>query len=327
MSVSETDREIPWPSGRTKTTSTVGGARYHQVWKGIMDPPSHSLCVQHADAWVCVLSRASPRLVARLSRVCRCFYSLAGRLAALDVACGCEDVMLLAPSVEEAAKLRRTFTYTRTSSGEGTEDAEPGSGCNCANDGVCFGDCACAAAQLECGPGCSCARDCPHRETQRPLSRPLSLQRDARRGWGVFAESAVPMGTFVCTYSGEVIGVEMARRRLAEQDACGKGNYILVLREHFSGGILTILTCVDPTHVGNVGRFLNHSCDQGNLELRIVRSSGCALPRAAFYARRQLRAGEELTYAYGLPAPASPSCKRCFCGTAACLGALPKDDV
>ena len=289
-----------------------------------MDPPSPALFVQHADAWVCVLSRASPRTVARLACVCRCFCSLSERLAALDVACGTEDVLLLAPSVEEAAKLRRTFTYARPSSGE--EEGESGSGCNCASNGACSGDCTCAAAQLECGPGCGCARDCRHRETQRPLSWPLSLQRHVRRGWGVFAETAVPMGAFVCSYSGEVIGVEEARRRLAEQDACGKDNYILVLREHFSGG-LTILTCVDPTRVGNVGRFLNHSCDEGNLELRVVRSSGCALPRAAFYARRQLRAGEELTYAYGLPAPACPSRKRCFCGTATCLGALPQDDV
>jgi histone-lysine N-methyltransferase SETMAR len=122
---------------------------------------------------------------------------------------------------------------------------------------------------------------------------PLSLRHDALRGWGVVADAAVPCGAFVCTYAGELVSLDEARRRLAAQDARGDANYILVLREHAGGRVLT--TCVDPTARGSVGRFLNHACDGGNLELRPVRSAGWPVLRVAFFARRRIAAGEELT--------------------------------
>jgi len=180
---------------------------------------------------------------------------------------------------------------------------------------------AAAAFLVECGPACRCGSGCPSRVTQRRVAAPLSLRRDALRGWGVVTDTALPAGAFVCCYSGELISLDTARRRLAAQDARRAANYILVLREHTRTQLLT--TCVDPTARGNVGRFLNHACDGGNLELRAVRSAGWPVPRVAFFARHRVSAGEELTYSYGSGA----GVRACHCGTAACTGWLPFDDA
>ena len=62
---------------------------------------------------------------------------------------------------------------------------------------------------------------------------------------------------------------------------------------------------VDPTTRGNVGRWLNHACDGGNLAPWMVRSAGdgdegadggC---RVVFFTTKVVRAGEELRWKYG----------------------------
>jgi histone-lysine N-methyltransferase SETMAR len=126
----------------------------------------------------------------------------------------------------------------------------------------------------------------------------------------------------VCTYAGALLPAAEAARRLAEQDARAAPNSILLLREH--AGARAWTTCVDPTAAGNVGRFLNHACDGGSLELRAVRMAGWPVPRAAFFTRGRVDAGRELTYAYGAPGGFAGTA-RCCCGTAACTGWLPFD--
>ena len=293
------------------------------------------------QAWVCVLRRATPRTLAAAACACKALQAIVLQQRALDVSGGAEDAAVLAPSAEAATALRAVFDYTSGCSGAAS-DAEDmtGGGCDCASCEL--GSCGCAAAAdsrpayaldgtlrpgqpdsplVECGPACSCSLACPSRVTQRRVSAPLSLRHDSRRGWGVVADCALPAGAFVCTYAGELIALDEAKRRLAAQDAARVANYILVLREHAGERLLT--TCVDPTARGNVGRFLNHACDGGNLELRAVRSAGWPVPRVAFFARRRVAAGEELTYSYG----AGASARACLCGTAACSGWLPFDDA
>ena len=295
-------------------------------------------------AWTCVLRRATPRTLAAAACTCKALHAAVLQLRARDVSGGTEDVAVLAPSAEDAASLRALFVYTSGCSGEAS-DAEDltGGGCDCSS---CEPHCCCCALLedkqpaysrsgllrltqpdlplVECGPACRCSLECTRRVTQRRVTAPLSLCREALRGWGVVTDCALPAGSFVCIYGGELIALDVARRRLAAQDARSAANYILVLREaaqHAGAQLLT--TCVDPTARGNVGRFLNHACDGGNLELRAVRSAGWPVPRVAFFARRRIAAGEELTYSYG----AGCSARACHCGTAACSGWLPYDDA
>ena len=85
---------------------------------------------------------------------------------------------------------------------------------------------------------------------------------------------------------------------------------------------------------GNVGRFINHACDGGNLTLQLVRVGGCPLPRVAFFAAESIAAGTELAFSYGEREPGEekgqghPARQRpCACQTSACSGLLPGEGV
>lgn len=109
------------------------------------------------------------------------------------------------------------------------------------------------------------------------------------------------------------------------QDEKGEDNYILFVHERSESRLLST-TVVDPTVLGNVGRYLNHSCGP-NLSVHPVRSSR-RVPHLALFARRDIRAGEELTFSYGDAGGAggpeeNKSSKKCLCGAEGCKGFLP----
>ena len=112
------------------------------------------------------------------------------------------------------------------------------------------------------------------------------------KGFGLFACEDVQKLAFVCEYAGEVVGVSEACKRMGWGD--GGMNYLIVLREHCATGV--VLTCVDPRCMGNIGRFANHSCNP-NLLMVPVRVDN-SVPRLALFARRDITAGEELTFDY-----------------------------
>lgn len=82
----------------------------------------------------------------------------------------------------------------------------------------------------------------------------------AGKGYGLFALSDIRKGSFLCTYSGQILSTAEARQRWTRQAETGEDNYILVLKETISsndGRQQTLKTVVDPTEVGNVGRFMS----------------------------------------------------------------------
>lgn len=148
----------------------------------------------------------------------------------------------------------------------------------------------------------------------------------------------------MCEYAGEVISFEEARRRQLSQRP-EENNYIIAVREHAGTGSITE-TFVDPAQVGNVGRFLNHSC-MPNLFMVPVRVHS-VIPRLALFAGRDIEAQEELTFdysgGYSNQRPAEPvpmqsdattrACgtdstgfqrKACRCGSHNCMQFLPLD--
>ncbi|XP_010767626.1 histone-lysine N-methyltransferase SETMAR [Notothenia coriiceps] len=147
---------------------------------------------------------------------------------------------------------------------------------------------------FECNALCSCGDACSNRVVQSGLTLKLEVYSTEKRGWGVRALKSIPKGTFVCEYAGEVISFEEARRRQLAQRA-EDNNYIIAVREHAGEGSVTE-TFVDPARVGNVGRFLNHSC-QPNLLMQPVRVHS-VVPRLALFAGRSIDALEELTFDY-----------------------------
>ncbi|XP_065851948.1 histone-lysine N-methyltransferase SUVR3 [Euphorbia lathyris] len=180
----------------------------------------------------------------------------------------------------------------------------------------------------ECGPSCGCGLDCGNRLTQRGVSVKLKIVREEKKGWSLYADQLIPQGQFVCEYSGELLTTEEARRRQQiYDDLTSHGQFysaLLVVREHLPSGKACLRVNIDATRTGNVARFINHSCDGGNLSTILVRSSGALLPRLCFFASKDIREGEELTFSYGETRVKSKGLQ-CFCGSSCCFGILPSE--
>ncbi|RXN34350.1 inositol 1,4,5-trisphosphate receptor type 1 isoform X5 [Labeo rohita] len=137
---------------------------------------------------------------------------------------------------------------------------------------------------FECNALCACSESCQNRVVQKGVEVRLGVFSTKDRGLGVEALEHLPCGRFVCEYAGEVIGSHEARRRQLSQTPLDM-NYIIAVQEH-SGGDRVTQTFVDPVTVGNVGRFINHSC-QPNLVMVPVRAHSL-LPRLALFANRDI---------------------------------------
>mmetsp|Transcript_6265 Transcript_6265/g.13737 ORF Transcript_6265/g.13737 Transcript_6265/m.13737 type:complete len:611 (+) Transcript_6265:42-1874(+) len=86
------------------------------------------------------------------------------------------------------------------------------------------------------------------------------------------------------------------------------------------------LMVVDAARRGNVGRFINHSCD-GNLTIQAVfakKARNVLLYYVALFASRDILQMEELTYDYGYHSQASAVQRgmTCHCGAPTCKGML-----
>lgn len=207
-----------------------------------------------------------------------------------------------------------------------------GAGCACADMEAEMADALGAGmgSLRECGDGCACGPLCGNRRTQRGVTVRLRVVRQLKKGWGLHAAEALHRGQFVCEYAGEFLTTEEAQRRQRLYDelaSVGKlSPALLVIREHLPSGRACLRVNIDATKVGNVARFINHSCDGGNLQPVLVRSSGSLLPRLCFLAARDIVEGEELTFSYG-DARLRPKGLPCFCESLCCPGVLPAEET
>ncbi|XXG42629.1 hypothetical protein AAC387_Pa01g2859 [Persea americana] len=180
----------------------------------------------------------------------------------------------------------------------------------------------------ECGESCGCGRECGNRTTQRGVAVGLKIVRDSVKGWGLHADQFIRRGEFICEYAGELLTTDEARKRQQKYDElASQGRFssaLLVVREHLPSGKACLRLNIDATRVGNVARFINHSCDGGNLLTVLVRNCGSLLPRLCFFASRDIVEGEELTFSYG-DIRLRPMGSPCFCGSSRCFGVLPSE--
>lgn len=125
-------------------------------------------------------------------------------------------------------------------------------------------------------------------------------------------------GTFVGEYVGEVLLEDEARQRMIIMDKA-EHNYLLLYNEHQLDRV--IKTFVDARYYGNWTRFINHSCDP-NLDIVPIRIDRPWPPHLAFFTRRKIDEGEELTYSYGTEIDLQRS-KVCHCSSSSCRAFLP----
>lgn len=150
------------------------------------------------------------------------------------------------------------------------------------------------------------------------MPRRLALRRSPIHGNGVFATCDIPAGIELIEYKGRLLRIAQADRIYADTSGTGH-TFLFTLNQRY---------LIDANVGGNVARWINHGCDP-NCEA-FVHESADGDPRrdrVIIESRRAIKAGEELTYDYGivLEEPHTARLKRawaCRCGAAACIGTM-----
>jgi SET domain-containing protein len=147
--------------------------------------------------------------------------------------------------------------------------------------------------------------------------RRIQTRRSTVHGNGVFAVQDIAEGETLIEYKGEVISWKEALRRHPHDPAQPNHTFYF----HIDDGRV-----IDGNVDGNAARWINHSCDP-NCEADEVDG------RVYIKALRNIAAGEELNYDYGLiiDEPYTPKLLSefpCWCGSENCRGTLltPKDE-
>lgn len=141
------------------------------------------------------------------------------------------------------------------------------------------------------------------------MQKLLKVQSSPVHGTGVFAAQDIAAGQCLGTYTG--------RRYTARQAAARDWDHSLTYVFGLSDG-----SVIDASEGGNETRHLNHCCAP-NVQAQEERG-----PRRqktiAFYALRDLQAGEELfiDYALVVDEPQAGEAYRCRCGAPNCRGTL-----
>ena len=153
-----------------------------------------------------------------------------------------------------------------------------------------------------------------------PASMPKKIEarQSDIHGNGVFAIADIKKGEHVVEYKGK-------RRTHDEVDEDDTGDvesghtFLFTLNDEY---------VIDANHKGNKARWINHSCDP-NCEALIDEHEGKnrKKDRVLIEAIRNIKAGEELTYNYGitLDEPHTARLKKiweCRCGSKKCTGTM-----
>ncbi|KAJ8304064.1 hypothetical protein KUTeg_017647 [Tegillarca granosa] len=191
--------------------------------------------------------------------------------------------------------------------------------CNCkrpyGNDPklkACLDDCLNRMMFTECSPAtCPCDILCTNQRIQKhEWAHGLEIFLTTDRGSGVRSNKQVQAGQFILEYIGEVVSETEFRRRMTEEYSQERHHYCLNLD---SGAL------IDGYRVGNIGRFVNHSCEP-NCEMQKWNVNG--VYRMALFALKDIAPYTELTYDYNFHSFNMDSQQICRCGTPKCRGVI-----
>ncbi|MDP2439525.1 MAG: SET domain-containing protein-lysine N-methyltransferase [archaeon] len=128
------------------------------------------------------------------------------------------------------------------------------------------------------------------------------------KGWGLRAEEAIPAGSFIIEYVGEVISLEDSIQRMTE-DGDARHHYFMSLNNG---------SCIDASRKGNRSRFINHSCSPNAVTQKWMVDRK---PRIGIFALSDIASGEEITFDYQFENFGMKR-QKCHCGHAGCRGVI-----
>ncbi|CAI0421695.1 unnamed protein product [Linum tenue] len=193
----------------------------------------------------------------------------------------------------------------------------------------------------ECGPTCPCTANCKNRVSQTGLKVHLEVFKTKDRGWGLRSWDPIRAGTFICIYAGE------ATNKAISGEVGDSGDYVFdttrvydSFRWNCEPGFIEedlidtneeydmpYPLVISAKNVGNVARFMNHSCEPNTFWQPVVYENNSeTYLNVAFFAMRHIPPMTELTYDYGTPRADVPGGSnghgrmRCLCGSTRCKG-------
>ncbi|KAL8273548.1 hypothetical protein Esti_002614 [Eimeria stiedai] len=166
-----------------------------------------------------------------------------------------------------------------------------------------------------CSAHCLCSPSYCTNRLPEDLQFRVTVAKTRHAGWELRTAERIPKGAFVMQYVGEVIPRAVMDGRSRQEARKGYHNYCMeVVGEESDLEYDWAAPCIDSLFIGNVSRFLNHSCDP-NVRVATIWRGPC-LPLVGVFALKDIPAGAALTYAYG------PGYEEmlCLCGAANCKG-------
>ncbi|KFK29661.1 hypothetical protein AALP_AA7G162400 [Arabis alpina] len=186
---------------------------------------------------------------------------------------------------------------------------------------------------FECGSFCCCYDDCGNRMIQNGLKHKLEVFKTIECGWGLRSWDPLRAGTFICEYVGEVIKkgeegddddyifdssrVYSSLEWNYEHELVGeeKSNHV---SEQFA---LDEPLVISAKRVGNVARFMNHSCQPNVFWQPMKRENNGKLHiHIGLFAVKHIPPMTELRFDYGLSRGEGK--KVCMCGSDFCRGSF-----
>ncbi|GAP66664.1 SET domain-containing protein [Mizugakiibacter sediminis] len=152
------------------------------------------------------------------------------------------------------------------------------------------------------------------------MSRKIALRRSPIHGNGVFAVADIKAGATVAVYRGRLITHRQADRLYADGAESGH-TFLFTLNDRY---------IVDGNVGGNIARWINHGCDPNcQAFVEEAEDGNPRHDRVVIEALRDIRAGEELTYDYGITlevrqTPRLKALWACRCGARNCAGTMLK---
>ncbi|KAI4337862.1 hypothetical protein L6164_016231 [Bauhinia variegata] len=193
--------------------------------------------------------------------------------------------------------------------------------CNCKPPPVgqlgCGKKCLNRILNIECVQGtCPCGDLCSNQEFQKCSYARLKWFKCGKKGYGLKALEHISKGQFLIEYVGEVLDNFTYEDRQRE--------YALKGHRHFYFMALDKHEVIDASAKGNLGRFINHSCDPNCLtEKWTVNGEMCI----GLFALRDIKQDEEVTFDYNYVRVFGAAAKKCYCGSPQCRGYIGGDPL
>ncbi|KAL5699503.1 [histone H3]-lysine(4) N-trimethyltransferase [Ranunculus cassubicifolius] len=179
----------------------------------------------------------------------------------------------------------------------------------------CGDECLNRMLNIECVRGtCPCGDRCSNQQFQKRKYAKLESVRCGKKGYGLHLLESVSQGDFLIEYVGEVLDLNAYEARQREYASRGQ--------RHFYFMTLNGSEVIDACEKGNLGRFINHSCNPNcRTEKWMVNGEVCI----GLFAIKNIKKGEELTFDYNYVRVFGAAAKRCVCGSSECRGYIGGD--